>query len=75
MDKLFGKLPNLTPMQIVDRMRDSLNIEEHLYDPVQLSQFDQQCQEFAHFHKQIMPVLKGLLKDVSSYMNTTSQGI
>jgi hypothetical protein len=56
-------------------MRDSLSIEEHLYDPIQLDSFDQQCQEFSHFHKQVIPVLKGLQKDVSSYMNATSQGI
>lgn len=74
-EKLLGKLPNLTPMQIVDRMRESLGIEEHLYDPIQLDTFDQQCHEFSHFHRQAMPVLKNLLKDVSNYMNATSQGI
>lgn len=74
-EKLLAKLPNLTPMQIVDRMREALSIEEHLYDPIQMDSFDQQCHEFSHFHKQVIPVLKGLQKDVSTYMNATSQGI
>lgn len=62
-------------MQIVDRMREALSIEEHLFDPIQLDSFDQQCQEFSHFHKQVIPVLKNLQKEVTQYMNATSQGI
>lgn len=74
-EKLLGKMPNLTAVQVAERMREALSIEEHLYDPLELDGFEQQCQEFSHFHKQVMPVLKGLLKGVSGYMNATSQGI
>jgi hypothetical protein len=56
-------------------MREALSIEEHLFDPIQLDSFDQQCQEFSHFHKQVIPVLKNLQKEVTQYMNATSQGI
>jgi len=74
-EKLLSRLPPLTPMQIVDRMKTTLEINETFYDLIAIDGFEQQCQEFGHFHRQVMPLLKGLLKDVSAYMNATSQGI
>ena len=51
-------MQKLSSNEMVDRMRESLNIEDHLYDPIQKDKLDQQCKEFAHFARQVLPLLK-----------------
>jgi sorting nexin-1/2 len=45
-DKLLGAVPKSTPNEQVDQMRQSLSIEDHLYDPIQKDRLDNQCKEF-----------------------------
>jgi hypothetical protein len=33
-DKLLGQIHKIASNEIVDRLRESLNIEDHLYDPI-----------------------------------------
>lgn len=49
-----------------------LEIEEHMYDPIQKSEFDNQSKEFSVFAKQMLPFLKNLQKEVSAMMINTS---
>jgi hypothetical protein len=39
-DKLLSSMPKMTWPQTVDRMKESLKIEEHMYNLVQKNQFD-----------------------------------
>mgnify|MGYP000017302255 FL=1 len=45
-DKLLSAVPKSTPNEQVDQMRQSLSIEDHLYDPIQKDRLDNQCKEF-----------------------------
>lgn len=74
-DKLLSQVQKLPTHEIVERMRTALSIEDHLYDPIQKDKLDSQCKEFQHFARQVLPVLKGIQKDVAGYMNTKSQSI
>jgi hypothetical protein len=49
-------------MEIVERLRTALEIEEHMYDPVKKETLDRECKEFQHFARQIVPLLKDMQK-------------
>ena len=50
-EKLLTKLPAITYTEIVERMREALKIEDHLYDPVQKDLLDTQSREFSMYTK------------------------
>ena len=39
-DKSLGQVHKIASNEIVDRLRESLNIEDHLYDPIQKDKLD-----------------------------------
>ena len=43
--------------ETVDKYREVLSIEDHLYDPVQKDKLDTESKEFHHFSKQALPIL------------------
>lgn len=53
-------------------MTKALEIEAHMYDPIQKNEFDTQIKEFSHFSKQMLPLLKTMLKEVQSSMVNTA---
>ena len=59
-------------MEIVERLRTALEIEEHMYDPVKKESLDRECKEFQHFARQIVPLLKDMQKKVAVYMQNKS---
>ena len=48
-EKLLNSLPPMSSMEIVERLRSSLNLEEHMYDPIKKEALDRECKEFQHF--------------------------
>jgi len=68
-------VPKASTIDIVERYREQLKIEDHLYDPIKKDQLDNQCKEFQHFSKQMIPALKAMVKCISAYMVNKSQGI
>jgi hypothetical protein len=52
---------------VVEKYRDALKIEDHMYNPLDKDRLDNQCKEFQHFAKQIMGMLKTLTKTIASY--------
>jgi hypothetical protein len=54
--------------EIVDRFRESLKIEDHMYNPLQKDKLDLNCKQFQHFAKQIVPILKEMQKSIAFYM-------
>jgi hypothetical protein len=45
-DKLLSNVPKASTIDIVERYREQLKIEDHLYDPIKKDQLDNQCKEF-----------------------------
>ena len=70
--KLIGQIPKASTQQIVEKYREALQIQEHLYDPIAKDKLDNACKEFQHFAKQILPVLGGIIKCISLYMTNKS---
>ena len=60
---------------IVGNMRKALNIEDHMYNPLQKDKLDLTCKQFQHFAKQILPILKEMQKSIAFYMQNKSQSI
>lgn len=56
----------------VERMRNALKIEDHLYNPLQKDKLDLNCKQFQHFAKQIIPILKEMQKTIAFYMQNKS---
>lgn len=54
-------------------MKKELDINADKYDIIEKDKFENDCKDFQVFAKQMLPTLKGMLKDVASYMNNTSQ--
>lgn len=71
-EKLLNSLPAITSMEIVERLRTVLNIEEHMYDPIKKETLDRECKEFQHFARQIVPLLKEMQKKVAIFMQNKS---
>lgn len=40
-DKLMGQTQKLQSSEIVERLREALHLEDHLYDPIQKDKLDQ----------------------------------
>ena len=59
-------------MEIGERLRSSLNIEEHMYDPVKKETLNRECVEFQHFARQIVPLLREMQKKVAVLMQNKS---
>ena len=59
-EKLLKGCAKASSSEIVDKYREVLSIEDHLYDPVQKDKLDTESREFFHFSKQALPVLKNL---------------
>mmetsp|Transcript_39706 Transcript_39706/g.60850 ORF Transcript_39706/g.60850 Transcript_39706/m.60850 type:complete len:311 (+) Transcript_39706:22-954(+) len=74
-DKMLSNLPKSSSVDIVEKYREQLKIEDHLYDPIAKDKLDNQCKEFQHFSKQMVPVLKAMVKSISSFMVNKSQSI
>lgn len=72
-EKMLGAVPKSSSGDIVEKYREVLGIQEHMVDPIEKDKLDQQCLEFSHFAKQIIPVLKGMIKSIASYMSNKSQ--
>jgi len=43
---MLSNIPKLTTVEMVEKYRDQLKIEEHLYDPIMKDKLDNQCKEF-----------------------------
>jgi len=71
-EKMLGAVPKSSSGDIVEKYREVLGIQEHMVDPIEKDKLDQQCLEFSHFAKQIIPVLKGMIKSIASYMSNKS---
>lgn len=74
-EKLLGNMPKMNTMETVEKYKDALNIEYHLYDPIMKDKLNTQCQEFQHFSKQIIPILKTMVTHIALYMSNKSQSI
>ena len=74
-DKLLTSLPRISTSEITDRLRTSLKIEEHLYNPIVKDKLDRECKEFQHFTRQTVPLLRALQKQVAGCMQVQSQVI
>jgi hypothetical protein len=61
-EKCLNNLPKITTAEIVDRIREATDVREHMYDPIAKDGLDNQCKEFQHFSKQILPCLKNMQK-------------
>ena len=74
-EKQLNQLPKITTSDVVDRIRDATEIKEHMYDPVAKDGLDNQCKEFQHFAKQMLPVLKNMQKQIAGFMSNKTQSI
>lgn len=70
---MLDVIPKATSGEIVEKYKDILNIQIHLYDPIARDKLDNQCKEFQHFAKQMIPVLKAMIKNIATYMSNKSQ--
>ena len=50
---MLDVIPKASSSEIVEKYKDILNIQIHLYDPIARDKLDNQCKEFQHFAKQI----------------------
>ena len=62
----------MTTADIVQRLKEELSLEFERYDIVEKDKFDNTCKEFQIFAKAMLPCLKGMLKEVASFMNNKS---
>lgn len=70
---MLGSIPKASASEIVEKYKSILNIQPHLYDQIAREKLDNQCKEFQHFAKQMIPVLKAMIKNIATYMSNKSQ--
>ena len=75
MSNALKSLPKPSAQENLERLRRDLNIEDHMYDPIQKDKLDNESREFSHYSKQVLPFLKNMQKDVAFYMNNNSKCI
>jgi len=49
--KMLDMVPKTSSGDIVEKYKDILGIQMHLYDPIARDKLDNQCKEFQHFAK------------------------
>jgi len=42
-------MPKMSAVEITDRLKESLGIQEHMYNAIQKEKLDRECKEFQHF--------------------------
>jgi len=50
--------------EIVEKMRDNLNVKDELYDPLKLEELRQVCVGFQAYVRNIKTLLASLVKDI-----------
>ena len=50
-EKMLGAIPKSSSSDIVEKYKEILKIEVHMYDPIAKDKLDNQCKEFQHFAK------------------------
>lgn len=50
-EKLLNSMPKMTATEITERLKESLKIEDHMYNPIQKEKLDRECKEFQHFSR------------------------
>ena len=48
---MLGAIPKSSSSDIVEKYKEILKIEVHMYDPIAKDKLDNQCKEFQHFAK------------------------
>mmetsp|Transcript_15382 Transcript_15382/g.26001 ORF Transcript_15382/g.26001 Transcript_15382/m.26001 type:complete len:422 (+) Transcript_15382:65-1330(+) len=74
-DKQLTSMRKPTTPELVEKYRFVLKIEEQMYTPLIKDKLDNQCKEFLHFSKQIVPLLKALVKAIALFSQNKSQCI
>ena len=74
-EKLLSKMTPQSNQEIYNKLKTSLEIEEHIYDILRLDNLGKVSDEFKNFAGQMIPLLKAMQKKISIYMQNYSQGI
>ena len=45
-EKLLNSMPKMTATDITERLKESLGIQEHMYNAIQKEKLDRECKEF-----------------------------
>ena len=71
-EKSLNALPKMSTADIVQRLKEELQIEFGNFDIIEKDKRDIDCKEFQMFAKTMLPCLKGMLKEVAAFMNNKS---
>jgi hypothetical protein len=56
-------------------MKKCLHVREELYDANQLEELDKVCRDFQSYSRSVTGILRGMIKDISNFMNVKNQSI
>lgn len=74
-EKGFNALRRQTTKELVEKYRTVLQIEDQMFNPLEKDTLDNECKEFMHFSKQVIPFLKDLVKKIAHFSQNKSQCI